>query len=110
MDTSLTIKPRDTSRSAVARTSVRTEVAPSESVTSVVAPRPVHHGVSTQDTATRDLVDPYGQEVLYRARDEEEKRREQRRASDEALRRQRAYGQAVAGRADPEEKHEIEVI
>jgi hypothetical protein len=103
MDTSLTVKPRDpVSRPSSARPSVaRTEVAPTQTVRPATAIDPNHQQAPAQDTVSRDLVDPEGREVIYRARDEREKERERRRRHpDEALMRARAYGRATPPAGD----------
>jgi hypothetical protein len=96
MDSSLTIKPRDSvSRAGSARPSVaRTEVAPSQTVTPSNAVEAPHQPAPVQDMVGRDLVDPQNRDLLYRMRDERV-RRKLRRSSDEALMRQRAYGRAA---------------
>jgi hypothetical protein len=94
MDASLTIKPRDAVARSVRTSVARTEVAPTQSVT---PPPPVDHShqpAAAQDSVGRDLVDPQGRDVIYREREERERQR-RRRPPDEALMRQRAYGQAT---------------
>jgi hypothetical protein len=106
MDTSLTIKPRDSSaRSGHARpNAVRTELAPSQSVIAKPAIEAPHAPAPVQDNVGRDLVDPQSREVIYRARDENERNRK-RRPPDEALMRQRAYGRPALA---PDQPHNDE--
>ncbi len=101
MDTSLTIKPRNLpSRGTNVRPSVaRTEVAPAQSVTPAPLTDPNHHPSTAQDSVGRDLVDPQGRDVIYRARDERERNRK-RRHPDDALMRQHAYGRSTAPQGD----------
>jgi len=99
MDTSLTIKSRDPVARSVRASVARTEVAPAQSVTPSAPVSPSHQPAPAQDAVGRDLVDPQGRDVIYREREERERQR-RRRPPDEALMRQRAYGQAAYA-ADP---------
>jgi len=105
MDTSLTVKPRDTlARSNTRAGTVRTDLAPSQSVSAVNPADATHNNVALQDAVARDLVDPQSREVIYREREE----RNRRRAPDKALMRQRAYGQAAPS-GEPHHDADIEV-
>jgi len=91
MDSSFTIKPRDTiSRVGVGRAPiVRTDLAPSQSVS---AAKPVFetHVPLTEPTGREPVINPQAQALL--SREQEERARRARQAADEALLRQRAYG------------------
>lgn len=111
MDTSLTIKPRDSvARAGQGRTTtVRTDLAPAQSVTAVKPSEMPHNPAAAQDAIGRDLVDPQNRDVIYRAREE----RNRKRASDDALMRQRAYGHVAANGEplpEPQDPHaDIEI-
>jgi hypothetical protein len=103
MDTSLTVRLRDSARVARAKgASARTEVAPTQSVTPPAPAEPIHPSPEHQDALTHDLVDPQGREVLYRERDVLTQRL-RKRAADQALMRQRAYGRAPQRSEQPPE-------
>ena len=90
MDTSHTVKPRDSvSRTAVGRSNiVRTELSPSQSVN---ASQQAPATPQAPQTLTRDpSLDPQCHAVLEREREERERRRRPRK--DDILHRQRAYG------------------
>jgi hypothetical protein len=114
MDSSLTIKPRDSvSRVGSVRPSAaRTEVAPSQSVTPAAAVETARQPAPAQDMVGRDLVDPQNRDAIFRMRDERVRRR-LRKSSDEALLRQRAYGRSAAhddqAQADPDAHADFEV-
>jgi hypothetical protein len=115
MDSSFTVKPRDSaSRVVYDRTStVRTDLSPSQSVRATDAAVAIRNGQTPADPLPRHLtIDPQAEDVIRRARDEEE-RRKRNKVSDEALSRMRAYRQPDAGPGpgpDPEQPHaDIEV-
>jgi hypothetical protein len=94
LDTSLTVKPRDSvARTAVGRSNtVRTDLAPSQSVNAAQQASASHHAA---DTMMRDpSLDPQCQAVLDREREERDRRRRARK--DEVLLRQQAYGRSAA--------------
>jgi hypothetical protein len=106
MDSSFTIKPRDSvSRALHDRAStVRTDLSPSQSVRAAEAVAPLRNGQSPADLTPRSVtIDPGSQDVIHRARDEEDRRRRQK-LSDEALSRMRAY-RKPAQEAGPEPDH-----
>lgn len=93
MDSSFTIKPRDSvSRVLHGRKSAaRTELSPAQSVTAANPLSPGHDGRAASEWAGRGpSIDPQGEEAIRRAREEEE-RRKRKRVTDEALSRMRAY-------------------
>ncbi|MGE3147857.1 MAG: hypothetical protein AB7K04_02210 [Pseudorhodoplanes sp.] len=94
----LTIKPRDSSsRIAASRPgSARTALAPAQSVT---APSATANPQTGDDHPHDFHLAPDNQQVIDREREETERR--QRRASDQALARMRAYGRAAAPAQDP---------
>jgi hypothetical protein len=95
MDSSITIKPRDSvSRVLHDRKSVaRTELSPNQSVTAANLLSPGHDGRAASEFMGRGpTIDPRSDEALRHAREEEE-RRKRKRAADEALSRMRAYRQ-----------------
>jgi hypothetical protein len=94
MDSGFTIKPRDTiSRLGVGRAPItRTELAPSQSV-SAARPLADTHLPLTEGTGREPVINPQAQELLNREQEERSKRA--KRAADEALLRQRAYGYAA---------------
>jgi hypothetical protein len=113
MDSSFTVKPRDSaSRVVYDRTSiVRTELSPSQSVRAADATVAIRNGQTPADPLPRHVaIDPQADDVIRRARDEEE-RRKRNKVSDEALSRMRAYRQPETDAApDPELPHaDIEV-
>lgn len=92
MDTSFTVKPRDTvARTAVGRSNVvRTDLAPSQSVNAAEQASTSHHSASP--TMRDPSLDPQCQAVLDREREERERRRARK---DEIMQRQRAYGRSA---------------
>lgn len=89
MDTSFTVKPRDSAaRTAVGRSNiVRTDLSPSQSVNATQQGSVSHH---SPDMLTRDpSIDAQCHTVLDREREQRERRRARK---DEALLRQKAYG------------------
>jgi hypothetical protein len=91
VDSSFTVKPRDTiSRTGIGRSAVaRTELAPSQSVSApraTVAP----NMLVTESTGREPVINPQAQALL--SREQEERQRRAREAADEALLRRRAYG------------------
>jgi hypothetical protein len=89
MDTSFTVRPRDnTARTTVGRSnSVRTDLAPSQSVNAAEQASVPHHSAGA---AMRDpSLDPQCQAIVDREREERERRRARK---DEAMLRQKAYG------------------
>jgi hypothetical protein len=94
MDSSFTIKPRDTvSRTGIGRAGgVRTELAPSQSV-SAAKPVAEAHLPHTEAVGREPVINPQAQALL--SREQEERQRRARQAADEALLRRRAYGQAA---------------
>ena len=89
MDSSFTIKPRDTiSRPAAGRrNTVRTDLSPSQSVNAAQPAAAIDH--SALESATRaPVINPQCQQLLQREREE----RMRRARKDEALMRQRVYG------------------
>jgi hypothetical protein len=96
MDTSLTIKSRaPTAPSGAVRPSaVRTDLAPSQSVNAVNPAEAARQSAALAEAVGRDAhIDPQNRNALYRELDE--RRRNSRRAPDEALARMRAYGRAA---------------
>jgi hypothetical protein len=96
MDTSLTVKPRDSvSRTSVGRSNVvRTDLSPSQSVNAGQQASVSHHA---PDQPMRDpSIDPRCHTVLDREREQRERRRARK---DEFLLRQKAYG-GNAGKPD----------
>jgi hypothetical protein len=91
MDSSFTVKPRDTiSRTGIGRTSiVRTDLAPSQSV-SAATPVTETHIPLTEGSGREPVINPQAQALLNR--EQEERARRAKRSADEALLRQRAYG------------------
>jgi hypothetical protein len=92
MDTSLTVKPRDSvARTSVGRSNiVRTDLSPSQSVNAAQQSSVSHH---SPDTLMRDpSLDPQCHTVLDREREERERRRARK---DEILLRQKAYGRSA---------------
>lgn len=103
MDTSLTVKPRDSvARTAVGRSnSVRTDLAPSQSVNAAHQASISHH---SPDTLMRDpTLDPQCQTVLDREREEREREERERRRTrrDQILQRQNAYGRGMEAADTP---------
>lgn len=94
MDSSFTIRPRDTvSRIGIGRANIaRTELGPSQSV-SAAKPAAETHLPQVEATGREPVINPQAQALL--SREQEERARRARRAADEALLRQRAYGQAA---------------
>jgi hypothetical protein len=97
MDTSFTVKPRDSvARTAVGRSNiVRTDLAPSQSVNAAHQASVSHHSA---DTLMRDpSLDPQCQTVLDREREEREREERERRRTrkDEIMQRQKAYGRGM---------------
>ena len=90
MDSSFTIKPRDTvSRVGTGRTSlVRTDLAPSQSV-SAAKPIADTHVPLTESAGREPVINPQAQALL--SREQEERSKRAKRAADDALLRQRAY-------------------
>lgn len=103
MDSSFTIKPRDTiSRVGVGRTPlVRTDLAPSQSV-SAAKPVVETHMPLAKAVGHEPVINPEAQALL--SREQEERARRARQAADEALLRQRAYGHAAP--AQDAERHD----
>jgi hypothetical protein len=92
MDTSFTVKPRDNAaRTTVGRSnSVRTDLAPSQSVNAAEQASVPHHSAGA---AMRDpSLDPQCQTILDREREQRERRRARK---DEVMLRQKAYGRAA---------------
>ncbi len=88
MDSSLTVRPRDSiARTTVGRSNtVRTDLSPSQSVN---ATRQVAAVAGAESAMREPAIDPQTQSLLDRER-EERPRRQPRK--DEAMQRQRAYG------------------
>ena len=105
MDSSFTIKPRDTiSRIGIGRTSiVRTELAPSQSV-SAAKPMTEMHQQTVEGSGREPVINPQAQELLNREQEERSKRA--KRAADEALLRQRAYGHAAPAQSPARDDHD----
>lgn len=105
MDSSFTIKPRDTiSRLGVGRTPVaRTELAPSQSVS---AARPIAdtHVPLAEGSGREPVINPQAQALL--SREQEERSKRAKRAADEALLRQRAYGHAAPAQSPSHDDHD----
>ncbi len=105
MDSSFTIKPRDTiSRIGIGRTGlVRTELSPSQSVT---AAKPVlgTHMPLTESTGREPVINPQAQALL--SREQEERSKRAKRAADDALLRQRAYGHAAPVQGPARDDHD----
>src|SRR5437868_6735691 len=91
MDSSLTVKPRNAMRDYGRPNTARTDSKSTQSVDASVSQEPVHDGAPAHDTLMHDLVDPESRDMIYREREEREKRR--RRAPDDVLQRQRVYNQ-----------------
>ncbi len=115
MDSSFTVKPRDSaSRAVYDRTStVRTDLSPTQSVRAPEAVPPLRNGQGPADLTPRAVtIDPQAQDVIQRAREDEERRKRQKH-SDEALSRMRAYRQPQTDTGpdpDPDHPHaDIEV-
>jgi hypothetical protein len=111
MDSSFTIKPRD-SASRVVRdraSTVRTDLSSSRSVQVTEAVTAIRNGQAPADPMPRSL-DPQSEDVIRRAREEEE-RRKRNKVTDEALSRMRAYGKkAPDAEPEPDQPHaDIEV-
>lgn len=110
MDSSLTVKPRDSvARTGLGRTSVvRTDLAPSQSVTAAKPAETAHMPV-VETVAREPVINPQSQEVINREREEREReeraRRAARRAADEALMRQRAYGRPANNQEPDQDPH-----
>ena len=88
-----------------------TDLSPSQSVRAAEAVPPLRNGQGPADLTPRSVaIDPQNQDVIRRARDEEERRKRQK-ASDEALSRMRAYRQpaADAGPAPDHPHADIEI-
>jgi hypothetical protein len=102
MDSSFTIKPRDTiSRVGVGRAPlIRTELAPSQSV-SAAKPATDTHLPLTEGTGREPVINPQAQALL--SREQEERSKRAKRAADEALLRQRAYGHVAPVQNPPRE-------
>jgi hypothetical protein len=93
MDSSLSVKPRDSvARTAVGRSNiVRTDLSPSQSVNATQQAAVLHH--APVDPAAREpMIDPQCHTVLDREREEREERERRRARKDEVLLRQKAYG------------------
>jgi hypothetical protein len=105
MDSSFTVKPRDTiSRVGVGRAPiVRTELAPSQSVSAARAATDTHLPL-TESAGREPVINPQAQALL--SREQEERQRRARQAADEALQRQRAYGHAAPAPNPPREEHD----
>jgi hypothetical protein len=90
MDSSFTVKPRDSvARSAAGRSNiVRTDLSPSQSVNAAQQTSVLHHA-PVDPSAREPLIDPQCHSVLEREREERERRRTRK---DEVFLRQRAYG------------------
>lgn len=110
MDTSFTIKPRDTVGRAVhdRASTVRTDIAPSQSVTAAAAVQALRPAGGAAEHARPGVsIDPDTQDVINRVREDREKRR---RAPDQALSRMRAYRTAPGtADADPHSHADIEI-
>lgn len=93
MDSSFTIKPRDSlTRRTVGRSNniVRTDLSPSQSVNA--GAQSSVSGQTTTNTGARDPgLDPQSQSLLNREREARKQRRERK---DEALLRQKAYARS----------------
>lgn len=104
MDSSLTVKPRDSvARTGLGRTAVvRTDLAPSQSVT---APKPAEatHLPLIESVAREPVIAAQNQEVINREREERNRKAARRAPDDEALLRQRAYGQPAAKTGDSDQ-------
>lgn len=80
---------------AVRPSTVRTDLAPSQSVTAVTDANAGRHAAPLAEPVAHEaVIDPQNRNALYREQDE--RRRKNRRAPDEALMRMRAYGHAAA--------------
>lgn len=103
MDSSFTIKPRDSiSRVYDRSTTVRTDLSPSQSVRAADAVAPLRNGQGSTDLTPRGVaIDPQSQDLIRRAREDDERRKRQK-ASDEALARMRAYSQSAEHAPGPE--------
>jgi hypothetical protein len=115
MDSSFTVKPRDSANRVVYdRTStVRTDLSPAHSVAAPQAVPPLRNGQGPADLTPRAVaIDPQSQDVIQHIRDEDERRKRQKH-SDEALSRMRAYRQkpeADQQAPDPDTPHaDIEI-
>jgi hypothetical protein len=100
LDTSFTVKPRDSvARTSVGRSNVvRTDLSPSQSVNAAQQASVSH---DTPDPLMRDpSLDPQCHTVLDREREERERRRARK---DEALLRQRAYGRNAEKSEPPQD-------
>ncbi len=113
MDSSFTIRPRDSASRIVhdRASTVRTDLSPSQSVRAADTVAPLRNGQGPADLTPRSVaIDPQSQDVIRRARDEDE-RRKRSKATDEALSRMRAYRQpAPDAGPEPDQPHaDIEV-
>ncbi|NWG25105.1 MAG: hypothetical protein HXY30_11950 [Pseudorhodoplanes sp.] len=102
MDSPFTIKPREGVNRAGygAARAVRTELSPAQSVTASRTAAAAQTPAPAQDSPAREsLIDPQAHELINRVKDERERRKD-RRASDDALMRQRAYARADDGKSD----------
>ena len=113
MDSSFTVKPRDSANRVVYdRTStVRTDLSPTQSVRAPELVAPLRNGQGPADLTPRSVtIDPQSQDVIRRAHEDEQRRKKQK-VSDEALSRMRAYHQkAPDAEPDPDHPHaDIEV-
>jgi len=105
MDSSFTIKPRDTiSRVGIGRSSiVRTELAPSQSV-SAAKPLADTHVPLAEGSGREPVINPQAQALL--SREQEERSKRAKRAADEALLRQRAYGHGSPVQSPARDDHD----
>jgi CO/xanthine dehydrogenase Mo-binding subunit len=102
VDSPFTIKPRDSVNRAGygAARAVRTELSPSQSVTAARTAAAAQTPAPAQDGLAREsLIDPQAHELINRVKDERERRKD-RRASDDALLRQRAYARADENKSE----------
>lgn len=112
MDSSLTVKPRaalrDYGRPRNGRADARSAEAETPPAPSAV--EQVAETQAVQDALTHDLVDSEGRDLIFRAREERDRRR---RTTDDALLRQRVYAQpdphAPEQSSDTQKHTDIEV-
>lgn len=113
MDSSFTIKPRDsTNRVLHDRASVaRTELSPTRAVSAANPVLPARENHASQDSLPRTApMNSQSEGAILQAREEDERRKRQR-ASDKALSRMRAYRQPQPpDDSDPQAPHaDIEI-
>lgn len=102
MDSSFTVKPRDSvSRPAVGRSNVvRTDLSPSQSVNAATGASATPHQAAVEPATREPVIDSQCHTVLDREREQRERRRARK---DEVLLRQKAYGRNVDKQDQPQD-------